>query len=269
VRNIYTDEAGINAEDPATVVVGLVVQPDTQWFPVLRRIRQIWDQYVPAHYRNGFVFHTLQVLNGRRWSNWPEEKRRALVTAMMRIPWEFEIPIAIGVAKRGNPWQGWPDHLRKKMTPKNSDHMIAFLFCMSQADEYIRERCGSEVAQIIAAYTGEMRTVLQKTANIMLGPPLTLTHVNYGPKGTVGKVEEVRHHTERVIDEVHFLEPKNAPFLQVADVCAFALRRYLSSYEDGREYLQVMAGTDRLEMPSEWSGFRGLIRSERQIKLPW
>ena len=125
------------------------------------------------------------------------------------------------------------------------------------------------MAQVIASDTVEMRAVLRKTANIMLGPSLTLTHVSYGPKGASDRVEKVHHHTERVIDAVHFLEPGDAPFLQIADACAFALRRYISGYEDGREYFELIAGSERLELPPDWSGFRGLIRSERQIKLPW
>ena len=114
MRNIYVDEAGINSEDPATIVVGLIVDPDRHWFPVLTRVRQLWDEHVPRHHRTGFVFHALRVANGRNWSNWPEKARRVLLESMMRLPWEFEIPISVGVVKRGDKWEGWPPHLRKK-----------------------------------------------------------------------------------------------------------------------------------------------------------
>jgi hypothetical protein len=132
----------------------------------------------------------------------------------------------------------------------------------------IREHCGQEVAQVIASDNGEMRPILRRTGNVMLGKSFSVPHVTVGPRGTIGKVEEVHHHTERVIDDVHFLEPTNAPFLQIADACAFGLRRYIANYEDGPQYLQAIADTGLFDMPSEWSAFRALIRHERKIELP-
>jgi Protein of unknown function (DUF3800) len=270
MRNIYVDESGINAEDPATIVVGLIVEPDRDWFPVLRRMRQLWDEHVPRQHREGFWFHAMQVSNGRKWSNWPEPKRRALLESIMRMPWEFEIPVSVGVVKRGNKWEGWPPDMRKKMTPKNSDHMMAFVLCVAQADEYVREHFEGEVAQVIAADSGEMRQVLKMAGNRLLNPePLPLAMETYGPKGSTGRIEQVPQTTRRVIDDIHCLEPSNAPFLQLADACAFGLRRAFSNYKDGRDYLRIIAQADTAPtFPSDTSALRFLIENAHQIKVP-
>ena len=52
MRIIYTDEAGTTAPEPVSVVAALIVNPDVHWFPVTRRVRELWDHHIPSEYRH-------------------------------------------------------------------------------------------------------------------------------------------------------------------------------------------------------------------------
>src|SRR5580700_9923761 len=159
MRNIYTDEAGTSSVEPISVVAALIVNPDVHWFPVMRRLRQIWDQHIPSEYRhenkhklhNDFTFHAKRVSDGTKYPRWNEEGRRALLQAMMALPSEFEIPICVAAVKRGAfDWSGWPEKERKRMTPAKSDHMIAFTACVGEANKVVRTEYKDELAQVIS-----------------------------------------------------------------------------------------------------------------------
>jgi hypothetical protein len=63
VRFIYTDEAGISASEPVTVVAALIVHADTQWHKAANLINALLG-YVPKRYQEGFVFHATSI-----WGN--------------------------------------------------------------------------------------------------------------------------------------------------------------------------------------------------------
>ena len=47
IRNIYTDEgAGTAANEAVSVVLALIVNPDTQWFPVVAALATLYQTYV-------------------------------------------------------------------------------------------------------------------------------------------------------------------------------------------------------------------------------
>jgi hypothetical protein len=65
MRLIYTDEAATTAGEPVSVVAAFIVNPDVHWFPVMRRLRGIWDQHIPSEYRRQNRHHltTLTISN--------------------------------------------------------------------------------------------------------------------------------------------------------------------------------------------------------------
>src|SRR5258708_2359084 len=118
MRNIYIDEVGTSAPEPVSVVAALIVNPDVHWYPVMRRVRELWDHHIPSEYRRDnqhkfhkdFTFHAKRVSDASKYPRWNEESRRAPLQAMMAIPGEFEIPITFGAVKRGAfDWSGWPE----------------------------------------------------------------------------------------------------------------------------------------------------------------
>src|ERR1700733_11217049 len=75
VRIIYSDEAGISANEPVSVVVSLVVHADTQWKPVVGQMVQLMRQYVPQEYWPTFALHTKTLVTQRTYPNWDRPSR--------------------------------------------------------------------------------------------------------------------------------------------------------------------------------------------------
>ena len=276
MRNIYTDEAGISAPEPVSVVAALIVSPDVHWFPVMRRLREIWDQHVPSEYRhenkpglhNHFIFHAKHVSDGKKYPRWPEGSRRALLQAMMAIPSEFEIPISFAGVRRGAvDWSRWPKDLKKQMTAAKSDHMSAFAACIGKANNFARTEYQNELAQVIADDNGEMREILRIALNRLQGYPFPVEITERRDDRERTRTEILR--ADRIIDEVCFLTPRNAPFLQIVDACAFGLRRYFAGLPQGDDYLHAISGARTATAgPADWSMLLCVLDQKKLIATP-
>lgn len=275
MRNIYIDEAGTSTPEPVSVVAALVVNPDVHWFPVMRRVQGLWDHHIPSEYRHDnqhalhkdFTFHAKRVSDASKYPRWKEESRRALLGAMMAIPGEFDIPITFGAVKRGAlDWSGWPEHRKKQITPTKSDHMSAFMGCIGEANKLVRTEYPNELAQVISDHHSEMPAILRTTLNDMQARPFPVE--TQAPRE--GRDPEIRTAflgADRIIDELYFLEHRNAPFLQIVDAVAFGLRRYLARQSSGDDYLFSISGAGLLEMPDDWNMFFGSISSKDKLIL--
>jgi hypothetical protein len=131
--------------------------------------------------------------------------------------------------------------MKKSMTPAKSDHMSAFIGCISAANEFVRTEYENEPAQIIADDNGEMREILRVTLNSLQGQPSPV-EIEVPREGREPEKRAVILRADRIIDEVSFLTPRNAPFLQIVDACAFGLRRYLPRQSNGEDYLYAISG---------------------------
>jgi hypothetical protein len=247
VRNTYSDEAGISAKEPVSVVVTLIVHPDTQWRPVVARMFQLVHQYVPQEYRPTFALHTKTLVTEKTYPNWDMHSRYAFLREVMRIPRGAGNPICVGAARRGA-YQRAPIG---DLTTEQQDHALAFALSMASADKIIRDRCGTEMAQVIAEDHPEMKRMLRSIINILRVQPLTLPNTTFDSNLPGSKKEPEPYRVERIVDEVHFMDRRGSPFLQIADACAFGLRRYFSDLSYGDSYMDDMLGADGVRPPYE------------------
>lgn len=273
MRNIYIDEAGTSAPEPVSIVAAIITNPDVHWFPVMRRVREIWDHHIPNEYRHenhhglhkDFTFHAKRVSDASKYPRWNEIGRRALLQAMMAIPQEFEIPITFGAVRRGaNDWSGWPKARKKQMTPAKSDHMLAFLGCIGEANAVVRTEYGKEVAQVISDHHAEMPGILRQTLNDMQARPFPLeTELPREDRNPQSRTTLLG--ADRIIDEVYFLEGRNAPFLQIVDAVAFGLRRYFARQSSGEDYLHAISGVRTMNTPDDWNMSLGVISQKEKL----
>jgi hypothetical protein len=56
----------------------------------------------------------------------------------------------------------------------------------------------------------------------------------------------------RIKDGAHFVGKADAPLLQIADACAFGLRRFFAEQKFGDEFVQSILGTPLIR--EDWSG---------------
>jgi len=273
MRNIYTDEAGTTSPEPISVVVALIVNPDIHWHPVMSRLRLIWDQHIPDQYRRhnrhglhrDFTFHAKDVVDARKYPRWPDVSRRALLQDMMALPKDFEIPVSFAAVKRGvMDWSGWPVEDKNRMTPAKSDHLTAFVGCIGEANRIMQTDYSGELAQVISDQHTEMTEILRQTLNRLQGQPLSVP-IQAPWANREPRTRERYLSADRTIDEVHFLERRNAPFLQVADACAFGLRRYLSGHLLGSDHFLAIAGTRSLQFPAAWDAMIATVDNHKTL----
>ncbi len=230
VRFIYIDEAGISANEPVTVVVGIIVDADKYWRLAEAKMNQLLED-VPECFRQGFIFHAATISGSKKYhEKWAKNDRLAFLQEMMSIPKQLNLPISLGIAHRNAPFP--TTHALPKMAKEKLQHMMAFYMCMHRADVYLRIRAGqNEVATIVAEDVPSMRRFLRMSLELVRDDPTLLEHA-IDPK----------EHVSRIIDTVHFAEKSHGPLLQIADACAYGFRRYFSKQKHGNDFVKSILG---------------------------
>jgi Protein of unknown function (DUF3800) len=242
VRNIYSDEAGVSAPEPVSVVIALIVHMDKQWRPVADEVARLARQHVPSEFLDGFAFHTKVLLKEKKYPGWDMSRRKILIEEMMGIPQKFHIPLSYSAVKRGTAAKAFP---RDDLKPFEIDHLYAFILSMSLADKYLRQYCGDEMSQIIAEDHPTMKRTLKRHLNIVRTSPLVLQTTIQRPNQERGSPRVESNRVERLTDEVLFMAREGSPLLQVADACAWGMRRYFSHNDEYRKtYLDRILGED-------------------------
>jgi hypothetical protein len=255
MRLIYVDEAGTAANEPVTVVVGLVVHADDQWRKAERAVAEVLAS-VPEVHRKGFVSHATQIWNDRRYREaWDVSARRDFLLTMMSLPRRLDIPVAMAMVRR-NAEDVEPGKV--PMRKEQFQHLIAFGSCIEQADDYIRKYgTENEVATVVAEDVPEMRSWLKKAISGMRASGgWTLKPEHQRPTQSQLDRNELPGNKwvgiNRVVDVVHFIGKTEGPLLQVADACAFGFRRYFAELDFGEQCVRAILGVDLVR--DDWSG---------------
>lgn len=252
MRYVYIDEAGTAATEPITIVAAVVVPADEPYAAVENELRECLNT-VPARHRSGFVSHARSVWGDHRFrDDWDKDERLAFLLRMMGIPRKMGLAIAFGKVRRDAP--GGP---LGKFTKAQMDHLMAFSFCLAMADRYVRTYCRpGEVATLIAEDLPECKPLLHtavpylRERPLLLGPEFMRPTRAQAEAGIQPPVFEEKATCIR--DGVHFARKTDAPFLQIADACAFGLRRYLCGQSHGEEMIQAMSA--RPWVLEDWAG---------------
>jgi hypothetical protein len=245
MRFIYTDEAGIAANEPVTVVVGLIVNADTQWVPTVGRIFEVLKS-VPEKFRQDFIFHATSVWADHKYRpDWSMNGRVEFLKRMMSIPRESGLPIAYGLFYRDGTLNPDVNLTELKMTREQYQHVHAFEACMASADEYVNTFAAqNEVAAIVAEDIPEMRQRLKEaTTQLRTGGLTVNARVTNQVQGTtVSSQRKVAMKIRRVIDDIHFAPKDSALILWLADAVAFGLRRHYAEQYLGVEFAKAIIG---------------------------
>lgn len=254
MKFLYVDEAGISAHEPVTVVLGVLIDADRHWRQAEARLRKVLDDQVPAKTRPGFVFHAKKVFAGcRDMDNWKLEDRIALIKEVVRIPFELQLPIPFGWVHRTVNVDSSVKGFIKEML----QHGLAFANCIAKADQDLRRHAlPGEIATVIAEDNPQMRKFLRHLSEMLRQNP-TINREGYlrvivdgVARSVVVPPYPVR--VSRIVDCIHFVEKNSAPLLQIADGCAFVLRRFLSKQSRGEELCSAMCGGQKLDV-SNWN----------------
>ena len=256
LRYIYLDEAGTSANEPVTIVAGIIVDADTQWRAAEAKVNELLQE-VPEKLQKDFIFHAKDISGSRKNRDiWSDSGRLSLLTNMMAVPRLLNIPIVIGMVRRR--FTVPEEFLLKKLKMEQFHHLMAFQLCLAKADMYIRDYAGpNEVASVIVEDLPDMPRYLPIVLKQLREQPLTLLEEYLSPtqeevaSGIVLQNGEIS--SSRIVDDIHFLGKTKAPLLQVADACAFGFRRYFAKQGNGNLFLESMLGGVLNE--ADWDGY--------------
>jgi len=245
MRFIFIDEAGTAENEPATIVVGLVVDADAQLLRAQAAVNEVLGA-VPQKFREGFVFHAAAIWGSPKYrEGWGMTDRLALLKAMMRLPRRLGLTISYALVRRSL----CPTPESKKITKAQFHHFMAFAFCLARADKYIREHGRlEEVGTIVAEDVPEMRKFLRIAPTVFREHPLIMSPDGIWPteaekrQGHITQESEFR--VSRIRPNIHFVEKGDDPILQVADACAFGFRRYFSEQRFGKDFIVAILGRE-------------------------
>ncbi|HEV3183621.1 MAG TPA: DUF3800 domain-containing protein [Xanthobacteraceae bacterium] len=232
MRVVYLDEAGINkALEPYVVVAGVIVNADEKWSALEQYFRKLSKQCFPGHEGHPIVFHASDIWHGYKLfdrAKWPRQKRLKLLRQLAKVTHEFRLPVVMGYAHRDS-----TTNLLLSRNPKASEkairlhlHASAFFSAVRRVEWWMSRNTTNEVAMLIAEDTAEVKDIIR------------FLHRAYTDRTL--KMRDA-FSSERIIDAVHFAKKDQSLLLQLADNCAFFMKRKLMAKKDAEPFFQEFA----------------------------
>ena len=221
-----------------SVVSGVLVDADHDWKRLEEHLVGMADRLAPPEARDGFVFHATEIFSGgRRFpkDRFPPEKRWTILDELVAVPRMFELPIAMGVTRRDTPYETIDAGITSEERME-ACLQVAFLMCMSQVERVMRQFAPGESALVIM----EASKPKMHTAYIQFQKFLR-------DKERVSRVpghDEEKHFLplRQIIENPTFSLKSDSNPLQVADACAFAIKRHMTrEYQSARFYEPLTA----------------------------
>jgi hypothetical protein len=152
VKFLFMDEAGKSgaAHENWRVVVGLIVDADRELVLLEAGVEDVMRSLPEKYRNNAFAFSAKAIWgDGNLRDDWNQTDRMAFLRNMMSLPRRAGIPIAYGAVRSDQPPH--PGLLELGMSEFDAQTFMAFSYCMTRADKYIRERCAvGEIGTAIA-----------------------------------------------------------------------------------------------------------------------
>jgi len=236
VRLVYLDEAGISnpKQEPFLVVAGVTVQADTQFKEIEKYLDELADKHVPNRKKGEFAFHAMELFHGTKNFDrqiWAFEKRLEILDDLASIPKKFDLPICWGVTDRIQA----PEAISVPVEPQLLEQIVhshAFFKFVTQIEVVMRASAQSEVAMLIAEDRPIMRKMLKMSHAMFRGrAPIkfqdVMKEIFADEEDPLSRVYNKIFPLDRIVETVHFAEKTESSLLQVADICAFAIKRHI------------------------------------------
>jgi hypothetical protein len=241
MRLLYVDEAGISDErqEPFAVVAAVDVNGDTQWRAIDRDVSDLCKEYdVPPDVELK-AYHLFRGTGP--FQSWQRERREALQSGMLKIFTRYKLQVFCGIVERG-----YFSAVMNGIDPKQVDvrpQDLAFVAAVGLFEDYI---CGDSPAEagIIVADVSDRQTVIKASLSDYRQRPLP------GPFQT-----QFNHITEPVL----FADSKECWGIQLADHCAFFIKREAMGKADSEKFYDLIR-----EQVREYLSAHPKFRQERQ-----
>ena len=238
VRLVYLDEAGTSASEPTVVVAGVAVHGDREWIQVDNRIAELVDRYVQPPYREKFVFHAKDIFHGTGYfdrNSWPREKRWEVLAEIVKIPAQLNLPVFFGKVDKDKFQRAVSEDGAQEVGKKEESdvtHMIAFADCATSVERWLRQYASDELGMLIAEDADRVKRLIKRIVGDMRAKSL--------PQKILDQFPDL--HLTKIIDTVHFAAKPEARALQIADACAFVLRRFYLRTPEADQFTALLMG---------------------------
>ena len=237
MRFVYLDESGISNPDfeKYVVVVGVIVNADKQWKALEKHLLDMADRLVSPEQRYGFYFHAMDLQKGECWKpheGYPHEWQRSALRNLCKIPGLFDLPVVAGYIERAKVAKDFPNMTNHAITVMAQG--MAAAICAGQVELYMRRTAPDEVAALVYEDNGNARELIKTMHNFcrkrtasedalkIIGAPMT-------------QILPFQH----VVDGAYFAAKSDTSLLQIADACAFAIRRHMMKIDRDSYYPEL------------------------------
>lgn len=261
VRLIYVDEAGTSASEPVLVVAAVIVEPDVQLQAIEADLSRLIAKHVPEQLQPNFYIHATEIFSGGKRikrDEWAFSERLEFLKLLLGIPIANNVPIVLSCEVKKDRSDtldisafGIPTAQQSRFRAQLA-HVMNFSAVTERADLFLRRYLkGKEKGIVIAEDLPEMRKLLTHGGlfyrdyhkGVTFGSDMLRKSASQERLGV--EPSPVEYRIDHIIDVPHFVKKEQAPMLQLADLCAFAFRRFLSGGSHGADFILAMLGPDK------------------------
>jgi hypothetical protein len=238
VRVTYIDESGLSRKEPILVQAGVIVHGDDQLVSVEEHLEYLVEKHIPIDKREGFFFHATDIYGGgdknclfRDKDEWPDERRWAILDDLAAIPQKFDLPVCIGMIQKDQfPLPAGTDKTNPEVLRRIdvAMHAMAIIQCEVGVELWLRKNTEREITHIIAENNHDV-VLAAKEAHTMLRDPQAIVAAG-------GPADHPVYPFKRIRDGLQFTTKAESRLLQIADVCAWSMRRYVNFASNARRF---------------------------------
>lgn len=210
---IYVDESGSSAREPIQITAAVVVR-DNLWHAIESSMEAIMQDYILEQDWDAFEFHACDLYQGHGYfENWDRSVRHEILTRILKVLTDYELPVVYGGVDK--------PRLRTKYIHPADPNDLAFLLCAERVERWFVATAGEESGMFIADETKarkEMKVSVKLYRKI--GIPLGI------------RDERLEH----IIDTIHFADSQETFGIQLADFCAYFIKRASTRQKDSEFY---------------------------------
>ncbi len=242
MRLTFLDEAGTSNpnEEPFLVVAGFIIDPDRHYGPLDARLRTLAEKFFPpersevlAQVRalgRPFIFHAQHIWHGSgffpRDIEWPRPKRMKVFEALSKNPEKYSLNIVWSAVDRraaltSDEAKGLP---RKDL--EGRIHAWAYFHAMRKIDSWMIENAPREYTMLYAEDRPEVRSYIE------------LIHTMCIDRSVDENAPSNAFSSTHIAEPVAFVPKDRSAILQVADHCAFIIKRKLQGCKDIGPYFE-------------------------------
>lgn len=242
MRLVYLDEAGVSrrGQEPYLVVAGIIVSPDHHWRPLEAHIRKLAVRYAPDQDPYRFIFHAHELFHGSGYfhrQTWEKDERWKILKTLAAIPKKFELPVIVGWLRRSRvevyigegmsvPKEGNTEQWYEAMA-----HAAAIRLAAKSIEGWMATNAQDELATIIAEDRKGVKSAVR------------FVHSGYTsqrPYESSDGLVRPEFKSKHIIETVHFANKSESIILQIADTCAFLIKRQLMRRPDAAEFYPLL-----------------------------